>query len=64
MQIGIPKEIMLKECRVALTPDNAKKLIKLGYTVNLASGAGEKAGFSDSSYQSVGVKITTQEIAW
>jgi NAD(P) transhydrogenase subunit alpha len=57
MKIGIPKEIHKDECRVAMTPDTATQLQKLGYTLAIEAGAGEKAHFSDEAYQQVGVEI-------
>ena len=39
MRVGIPKEIRPGERRVAATPDTVKKLIELGFTVQIESGA-------------------------
>jgi len=57
MKIGIPKEIHTDECRVAMTPDTATQLQKLGYTLSIEAGAGEKAHFSDEAYREVGVEV-------
>jgi NAD(P) transhydrogenase subunit alpha len=57
MKIGIPKEIHKDECRVAMTPDTAIQLQKLGYTLAIEAGAGEKAHFSDEAYREVDVEI-------
>jgi len=57
MKIGIPKEIHTDECRVAMTPDTATQLQKLGYTLAMEAGAGEKAHFSDDAYREVGVEV-------
>lgn len=57
MKIGIPKEIHTDECRVAMTPDTAIQLQKLGYTLTIEAGAGEKAHFSDEAYREAGVEI-------
>ena len=57
MKIGIPKELYSGEKRVATTPDAADKLIKLGFTVYLESGAGAGADISDAAYQNAGVTI-------
>jgi len=59
MKIAIPKEVKPGECRVATTPEVAKHLQKLGYTVAIESGAGEKAKFRDSDYQDAGVEVIT-----
>jgi len=55
--IGVPKEILEGENRVAIVPDVAVKLIKAGYEVHIEKDAGLKAGFTDSAYQQSGVKI-------
>lgn len=55
--IGIPKEVFPGECRVAATPDTAKRLQKMGFEVQVESGAGAAASFSDAAYEQVGCKI-------
>ncbi len=57
MIIGTPKEIAAGEKRVAMTPDSAIQLQKLGYECIIQSGAGANAGFPDSAYIEVGVKV-------
>jgi NAD(P) transhydrogenase subunit alpha len=57
LKIGTPKEIFEGEARVAMTPDSATQLQKLGHDCIIESGAGEKAGFSDAQYQAAGVEI-------
>ncbi len=57
MIIGTPKEIFKGENRVAMTPESAKQLQKLGYQCILETGAGVNANFSDKDYRSVGVYI-------
>jgi len=42
---------------VGTTPEAAKKLMELGLTVELERGAGAEAGFSDASYEAVGVAL-------
>ena len=51
MLIGAPKEIMGGEARVALTPESAKALQKLGYDCIVETGAGQAARFDDDAYQ-------------
>ena len=58
MLIGCPKETAADEKRVALTPDSALQLQKLGYECLIESGAGDAAGFTDTAYEQAGVKIT------
>lgn len=57
MKIGIPKEVFEGECRVAATPDTAKKLQQLGFEVLIESGAGENASFSDASFEKANCRI-------
>ncbi|WP_339863155.1 Re/Si-specific NAD(P)(+) transhydrogenase subunit alpha [Thalassospira alkalitolerans] len=57
MLIGTPKEVFAGENRVAMTPDSAKQLQKLGYECAIQSGAGANAGFSDEAYEEAGVEV-------
>ena len=57
MRIGVPKEIMNNENRVALTPSAAGTLVKDGHEVVVETTAGEGASFPDSSYEEVGATI-------
>jgi NAD(P) transhydrogenase subunit alpha len=57
LKIGTPKEIFDGENRVAMTPDSARQLQKLGYECAVESGAGLAAGFSDATYEEAGVEV-------
>ena len=57
MKIGAPREIFEGENRVALTPESALQLQKLGHTCVVETGAGAKAGFSDAAYARAGVEV-------
>ena len=57
MIIGTPKEIFKGENRVAMTPESAKALQKLGHECVIETGAGEAARFSDADYKEAGVKV-------
>lgn len=59
MIIGIPKEIMPGEARVAATPETAKKFVQDGMTVLVETGAGEGALFYDDQYREAGAQIIT-----
>ena len=63
MKIGSLKEISSGEQRVALTPDSAIQLQKLGHQCLVEKGAGLSAGFSDAQYEAVGVEICTTAAA-
>lgn len=64
MIIGIPKESLSGENRVAASPPSIKALIKLGFTVKIEKGAGKKASFSDENYQEAEALIVNTEEAW
>ncbi|MAM61678.1 Re/Si-specific NAD(P)(+) transhydrogenase subunit alpha [Maritimibacter sp. UBA3975] len=57
MKIGVPKETIAGENRVAMTPESAGMLQKLGYDCLIETKAGEGADFADSDYEAAGVKI-------
>jgi NAD(P) transhydrogenase subunit alpha len=57
VKIGTPKEIFEGENRVAMTPDSALQLQKLGYSCAIEAGAGAAAGFSDAAYAAAGVEV-------
>ena len=63
MQIGIPKETVSGENRVAATPETVKKLISAGHSIVIERGAGKKAAYIDSAYEQVGAKITDDAYA-
>lgn len=57
MIIGIPKEIMKNEKRVAAIPETVRKFVSDGATVLIEAGAGEGSYFMDYSYQEAGATI-------
>lgn len=57
MKVGIPKEIMLGETRVAATPETTRKLRTMGLAVGVESGAGDNAHFTDDAYRDAGAEI-------
>src|SRR5512135_3760367 len=57
MRIGIPAETLVGEKRVATVPDVVEKLIKLGFSVRVESGAGDAANCSDDAYRAAGAQI-------
>ena len=57
MKIGVPKEVLAGENRVAMTPESAGMLQKLGYDCLIETKAGEAAGFSDALYEAAGVTV-------
>ncbi len=57
MIIGIPKEIMHDEDRVAATPATCEKYVKDGHQVLVEAGAGEGAFFHDAQYEAAGARV-------
>jgi NAD(P) transhydrogenase subunit alpha len=57
MLIGVPLETAAGEKRVATVPDVVEKLIKLGFSVAVQSGAGDAANFADDSYRAAGAEV-------
>ena len=64
MLIGLPKESLQGETRVAATPDTVGKLLKLGFEVAVQSNAGALASFDDSAYEKAGAKIGNEKDVW
>lgn len=58
MIIGVPREAESWETRVAMTPENVKKLLDKGVAqVVIESGAGGEAGYGDAEYTKAGARI-------
>ncbi|OBI79765.1 Re/Si-specific NAD(P)(+) transhydrogenase subunit alpha [Mycobacterium asiaticum] len=64
MIIGIPRESLPGETRVAATPQTVGQLIKLGYGVIVESQAGAAASFPDDAYVAAGAEIGSFEQTW
>lgn len=64
MHIGIPKEIIDHEYRVALSPFGVKELVLRGHHVCIQTTAGMAIGYSDQDYLKAGAKVlaTAEEI--
>ncbi len=64
MIIGIPKESLKGENRVAGSPSSISALIKLGFTVQVQKGAGTKASFTDEEYSNSNADIVAKKNCW
>jgi len=62
MIVGVPKETIQGERRVALVPELVPKLTKLGLEVIVEHGAGAEAGYLDSSYQEKGARLEADAV--
>ena len=54
MRIGVPKETLPGEARVAVVPAAVAPLIKAGLQVAVEQSAGVAAGFPDDAYRAQG----------
>ena len=63
MRVGCPKEIKNNENRVGLTPGGARSLVGAGHEIMVETGAGERSGFTDAEYLSVGAQIGRSAVA-
>jgi len=59
--IGVPKESMDGEKRVASSPKAVEKLVKQGFSVSVETGAGEGSDFGDALFAAAGAKIESRE---
>ncbi len=59
MIIGIPREILKNEKRVAAVPKTVSGYVKLGFRVLVETSAGEGVFESDNAYQESGAEIVT-----
>ena len=64
MIIGIPRESLPGETRVAATPQTVGQLIKLGYEVVVETGAGTASSFSDAAFSEAGAGVGSAEQVW
>lgn len=63
MLIGIPKETVAGETRVAATPETVKKFAALGLNIVVQSGAGLASSATDAAYEAAGAKIASDAAA-
>jgi alanine dehydrogenase len=64
LTVGVPKESLDGECRVALTPVYAGKLVKAGAKVKIEKNAGALSGFTDEMFKQSGAEIVESGEAW
>lgn len=57
MKVGVPRESMPGERRVALVPETVRKLVDSGIEVVVERGAGTLAGFADTEYTEAGATV-------
>lgn len=64
MRIGIPRERLANEARVAATPSTVTQLLKLGFSVCVENNAGHLASFDDIAYEQAGAEIVDRDTAF
>jgi NAD(P) transhydrogenase subunit alpha len=64
MNVGVPKESLGGERRVALVPEAARSLVKANMQVAVEAGAGEAAFFSDAAYIDAGANVADAPTAF
>ncbi|MGK6325822.1 Re/Si-specific NAD(P)(+) transhydrogenase subunit alpha [Erwinia sp. DT-104] len=64
MLIGITKERLPNETRVAATPKTVEQLLALGFSVAVERGAGRLASFDDDAYAAAGATLVDTDAVW
>ena len=64
MRIGIPKERLMNENRIAATPKTVEQLLKMGFDVAVEYDAGKRSNFDDQAFISVGASIVGTDEVW
>jgi NAD(P) transhydrogenase subunit alpha len=63
VRVGVPKEVVDGERRVALVPEVVQKLVKGGVEVRIEAGAGAGSYYPDEAYEAAGASLTTDRRA-
>ncbi|ELY5852396.1 Re/Si-specific NAD(P)(+) transhydrogenase subunit alpha [Cronobacter malonaticus] len=64
MRIGVPKERVALETRVAATPKTVEQLLKLGFSVAVERDAGKLASFDDEAFIAAGASVVDTADVW
>ncbi|WP_048750507.1 Re/Si-specific NAD(P)(+) transhydrogenase subunit alpha [Aggregatibacter segnis] len=64
MLIGVPRELLGNESRVAATPKTVQQILKLGFEVIVEHDAGFKASFEDQAFVAAGAKVGDAAQVW
>lgn len=64
MLIGVPKERLDGERRVAITPETCQLLVNNGFTIHIETEAGLGCGFTDIDYINCGATVCAQHEIW
>lgn len=63
MKLGVPKESLAGETRVACTPEIVKSLVAKGISVAVERGAGIAAHYPDADYEAAGAELVDNAAA-
>ena len=63
MFIGVPRETLPGERRVAVLPDTVEKLLHSGFDVGVEAGAGQGTLTSDEAYATAGAEVIPDPVA-
>lgn len=55
--VGVPKELLNNENRVAMTPAGVEALVQSGHRIVVERGAGAGSGFTDNEYEEAGAEL-------
>ena len=64
MLMGVPRERLDNESRVAATPKTVQQILKLGFDVIVEHDAGFKASFEDQAFAAAGAKVGDAAQVW
>ncbi|PCS21250.1 Re/Si-specific NAD(P)(+) transhydrogenase subunit alpha [Candidatus Enterovibrio escicola] len=64
MRIGIPKERVAHETRVAATPKTVEQLIQMGFDVVVEYNAGQLASFDNEAFEQAGATVGDTDLVW
>jgi len=64
MKLTVPNQTDRGEPRAAVDPPVVKKLVDMGLTVAIESGAGSGSHHTDDEYRAAGAEIVGEEIGW
>lgn len=63
MDIGVPKEVKVREGRIALVPAAVADLVKAGHRVFVETKAGLLSGYDDAMYEAAGANIVENAVS-
>ncbi|GAM74328.1 NAD(P) transhydrogenase alpha subunit [Vibrio ishigakensis] len=64
MIIGVPREVLDGETRVAASPKSVEQLIKLGFDIKVENSAGALASFDDAAFEAAGATLVAADEIW